>query len=116
MQQRNFAPAEVRRQDHLAFPHDEPCPNCGRRQWLDENAPQTCQACGINFAQPVCRWFATCTNVAPHQVQHPTLGWVNICQDHLDWLGEKPSPTQFVPPLAAAVLDRHPETRKVMRI
>lgn len=56
---------------------------------------------------PRCRWFLRCTNPAGFQVEHPTLGWVDICQDHLTWLGESPSPTQFVPPLAAAVSDRH---------
>lgn len=56
----------------------------------------------------ICRWFAKCTNPAPQQVEHPSLGWVNICDKHLAWLGPAPSPTQFVPPLAAAVLDRDP--------
>lgn len=55
---------------------------------------------------PTCRWFAKCKNPAGHQVEHPTLGWVDICSVHLAWLGDHPSPTQFVPPLAAAVLDR----------
>lgn len=53
-----------------------------------------------------CRWFAKCRNEADKQVEHPTLGWVNICDEHIAWLGTNPSPTQFVPPLAAAVLDR----------
>ena len=59
-------------------------------------------------APAICRWFAKCTKPAPQQVQHPSLGWVNICDDHLAWLGPDPSPTQFVPPLAAAGLDRTP--------
>lgn len=42
----DLAPAEVRRLDHLHHPHDEPCPRCGRRQWLDEADPQRCTACG----------------------------------------------------------------------
>lgn len=46
---RNYAPAEVREQDHRAHPHDEPCPNCGRRQWTDEQAQETCQACGCTL-------------------------------------------------------------------
>jgi len=41
------APAEVREQDARDHPHDDPCPRCGRRQWLDENAQETCQACGF---------------------------------------------------------------------
>ncbi len=65
-----------------------------------------------NEQVPICMWFARCANPAPQQVQHPTIdhgepGWVNICDAHLAWLGDKPSPTQFVPPLVAAVLDRH---------
>jgi hypothetical protein len=55
--ERRFAPAEVRAQDHLNFPHDDPCPVCGRRQWAigdwveDPDNPsdaeqQTCGACG----------------------------------------------------------------------
>jgi hypothetical protein len=57
--------------------------------------------------QPICRWFAKCKNPSNKQIEHPTLGWVNICDVHLEWLGENPSHTQFVPPLTAAVLDRH---------
>jgi hypothetical protein len=53
-----------------------------------------------------CQWFALCEHEATKQVEHPTLGWVDICDDHLAWLGERPSPTQFVPPLAAAVMSR----------
>jgi hypothetical protein len=58
-----------------------------------------------------CKWFANCANGATHQVEHPTLGWVDICPDCLKWLGTDPSPTQFVPPLAANVLNRHPAAR-----
>ena len=53
-----------------------------------------------------CRWFAKCENEATKQVEHPILGWVDTCDDHIAWLGPSPSPIQFVPPLAAAVLDR----------
>jgi hypothetical protein len=65
-------------------------------------------------APAICRWFAKCTNPAPQQVEHPALGWVNICDDHLAWLGPEPSPTQFYPPLAAAVLDRNPAMRAMI--
>jgi hypothetical protein len=58
-----------------------------------------------------CQWFAQCTSPAQFQVEHPTLGWVDICAEHVVWLGETPSPTQFVPPLAANVLNRHPAAR-----
>lgn len=63
---------------------------------------------------PICRWFAACTEPAPQQVEHPTIGWVDICDNHLAWLGDKPSPTQFVPPLAARVLDRKPALKSLM--
>jgi hypothetical protein len=46
---RRYAPAEVREQDARDYPHDDPCPICGRRQWTDEHAQETCQACGFVF-------------------------------------------------------------------
>lgn len=61
-----------------------------------------------------CRWFAKCTNETDKQVEHPTLGWVDTCAEHIAWLGENPSPTQFVPPLAASVLDQHPDAAAIM--
>lgn len=64
--------------------------------------------------QPRCRWFANCAEAATNQVEHPTLGWVDIGDRCLAWLGEDPSPIQFVPPLAAAVLDRHPEAAAII--
>lgn len=45
-----FASAELREQDAHDYPHDDPCPRCGRRQWTDEQEPEVCQACGANFA------------------------------------------------------------------
>jgi hypothetical protein len=63
-----------------------------------------------------CNWFAKCENEATSQVEHPTLGWVDICERHIDWLGENPSPTQFVPPMAAAALNRHPEVRDMLKL
>ena len=65
-------------------------------------------------ATPRCQWFAKCTEPAPKQVEHPKLGWVDICEKHLAWLGPNPSPTQFIPPLAAAVLSRNPEAAKLI--
>jgi len=44
-----FASAELRAQDARDYPHDDPCPRCGRRQWTDENEPEVCQACGADF-------------------------------------------------------------------
>lgn len=49
-----------------------------------------------------CQWFLLCTNDATAQVEHPTLGWIDICETHVDWLGTAPSRTQFIPPMAAA--------------
>lgn len=65
---------------------------------------------------PTCRWFAKCPNETDKQVRHPALGWVDTCDEHIKWLGPTPSPTQFIPPLAAAVLDRHPEVGAMMRL
>lgn len=61
-----------------------------------------------------CRWFAKCNNDSEKQVHHPTLGWVDICDEHLAWLGPNPSPTQFIPPLAASVLDKNHEMSKLI--
>jgi hypothetical protein len=36
----------------------------------------------------VCHWFAGCSNASDKQVDHPTLGWVPICDGHLKWLKE----------------------------
>ena len=55
------APADVREQDARDFPHDEPCPRCGRRQWAigdwveDPDNPsdveqETCGACGYVYS------------------------------------------------------------------
>jgi hypothetical protein len=35
-----------------------------------------------------CHWFLGCKDTATVDVDHPTLGWVPICQDHLTWLQE----------------------------
>lgn len=56
-----MASAELREQDARNFPHDEPCPKCGRRQWglgpgtADPMNPsdaeqETCGACGTNYS------------------------------------------------------------------
>jgi len=45
------APAEVRERDARNSPHDEPCPRCGRRQWTDEAAQETCQSCGYVWSE-----------------------------------------------------------------
>jgi len=52
--------------------------------------------------EPVCQWFAKCVAPATKQVDHPTLGWVSICDAHLAWLKKDPTnPTYFVPPIVA---------------
>lgn len=50
---------------------------------------------------PICDWFIDCENLSPQAVEHPTLGLVGCCDEHIAWLGSNPSPTQFVPPLVA---------------
>lgn len=55
---RRYAPEAVREADKRAYPHDEDCPRCGRRQWglaaADPMNPsdaeqETCGACGFTF-------------------------------------------------------------------
>jgi hypothetical protein len=48
---RAFAPEAVREQDYHDYPHDKNCPRCGRRQWTDEHAQETCQACGYTLTE-----------------------------------------------------------------
>lgn len=52
---RGFAPAEIRLLDARDYPHDEPCPSCGRRQWGDEpdELHPVCQACGATAGECV---------------------------------------------------------------
>lgn len=54
-----------------------------------------------------CGWFHDCHKEATQDVEHPTLGWVPICPDHLTWLTQdvtdgRVNPTRLVPPMAAA--------------
>lgn len=56
-----------------------------------------------------CEWFAQCDQPSIATVEHPTIGDVEICQSHLDWLlvdGPNPPPTKMVPPMVARQLDR----------
>ena len=48
-----------------------------------------------------CEWFHGCHNVSTATVEHPTVGDVEICQAHLDWLMDDFSPTKMVPPMVA---------------
>lgn len=49
-----------------------------------------------------CDWFLMCKNESAGVVEHPTLGDVEICQEHIDWLLTDYSPTKMVPPMAVA--------------
>lgn len=54
-----------------------------------------------------CEWFLHCERESVAVVEHPTVGDVEICQVHMDWLLEDlhedgtPNPTKMVPPIAA---------------
>lgn len=48
-----------------------------------------------------CEWFLECSEPSTAVVEHPTIGDVEICQRHLDWLQTDFSPTKMVPPLVA---------------
>lgn len=49
-----------------------------------------------------CAWFIGCHNPSEATVDHPTLGPVECCKEHVDWLMEDFSPTKMVPPILAA--------------
>jgi len=49
-----------------------------------------------------CAWFIGCHNPSEGTVDHPTLGNVEICREHIDWLQNDFSPTKMVPPILAA--------------
>lgn len=54
-----------------------------------------------------CEWFHGCDAASVATVEHPTVGDVEICQTHLDWIMEdisptgQPNPTKMVPPMVA---------------
>lgn len=53
-----------------------------------------------------CEWFLDCHEESMGIVEHPTLGEVQICGRHIDWLFEdategQVNPTKLVPPMAA---------------
>jgi hypothetical protein len=48
-----------------------------------------------------CEWFAECHEPSTAMVEHPTLGDVEICQTHAEWLTTDFSPTKMIPPMAA---------------
>lgn len=56
-----------------------------------------------------CEWFIACHKPSIATVNHPTIGNVEICQHHLDWLQDDYSPTKMVPPIAARGLNRMKE-------
>lgn len=41
--------AALAKQDRRAFPHDDDCPRCGRRQWTGQRDQSTCQYCGHRY-------------------------------------------------------------------
>jgi hypothetical protein len=63
-----------------------------------------------------CEWFATCRAVSVAAVEHPTLGDVEICARHLDWLAQGFSPTKMVPPIVARQLSRHPLAAEALNV
>lgn len=36
----------------------------------------------------ICHWFLGCRQEAKKDIEHPTLGWVPICDEHIEWLKE----------------------------
>ena len=53
----------------------------------------------------ICEWFLNCERESAGLVEHPTLGDVECCQHHIDWLVadflDNFSPTKMVPPMVA---------------
>ena len=57
-----------------------------------------------------CEWFALCEDESVATVEHPTLGDVEICAKHSEWLQTDWSPTKMIPPIAARSLKPLHET------
>lgn len=55
-----------------------------------------------------CAWFHGCHQPSTATVDHPTLGPVECCAEHVAWITTDYSPTKLVPPIAARTLARHP--------
>lgn len=53
-----------------------------------------------------CAWFYHCHNESIGVIEHPTIGDVEICSTHVEWLTEMDSPTAWVPPIAARIAKR----------
>lgn len=51
-----------------------------------------------------CEWLAECHEPSTATVEHPTLGPVECCAGHVEWLTTDFSPTKMVPPIAARAL------------
>ena len=39
-----------------------------------------------------CQWFALCYAPAHRQVNHPILGWLYCCENHIAWMGDSVGP------------------------
>lgn len=39
-----------------------------------------------------CFWFLRCAKPATRKVEHPTLGWIPCCDDHIAWLEQDGTP------------------------
>ena len=88
-----------------------PCPACGGELVPAEVEDWECTACGaqveLSAAVTPCEWFLRCDGDSVGTVEHPTLGDVEICAHHLEWLQTDWSPTKMVPPMAARSATRH---------
>jgi hypothetical protein len=50
--------------------------------------PLAVSVAGKDKPDDECHWFLGCRNAADKDVEHPTLGWVLTCDDHIAWLQE----------------------------
>jgi hypothetical protein len=64
-------------------------------------AAKTSPESEVDLVEMECEWFVGCRNESVGMVEHPTLGDVEICQEHVVWLETDFSPTKMIPPMAA---------------
>lgn len=53
-----------------------------------------------------CQWFHGCHNPSIGALEHPTIGWVECCEQHMVWVLDDPSPTKMMPPMVARSMGR----------